>query len=317
MYFSGSEASFSTPHLYITALARWPRNLEPCRGWKDHFSVFTMLKLRGGTLLIPVPMEIGPSSVIAFSRDDLKIVTGSRKGFIRVRDASTGKVHKELKSYTRVRSLAFSDDGTWIVSGSGNKVQVWDASTGEMLNVLKGHTKSVTSVTFSNDKSWIVSGSSDKSVRLWDASTGVILKVLEGHTKGVLSVAISTRNNSAWVASGSDDESVRLWHVPSGTVFKLFVMKGHNGGVLSVAFSSCGSRLVSGSRDQIVRVWELMDDKVSSVIHCWHHAPVSSVAFSPSGTRFFSGSCQNNLVKEWDGSDGDFLCDFTGYKLIR
>ncbi|PPQ95166.1 hypothetical protein CVT25_013300, partial [Psilocybe cyanescens] len=54
LYFSGSGASSSTPHLYISALATWPRNLEPCRGWKAHFPRipgFTGASL-GGTLLM-------------------------------------------------------------------------------------------------------------------------------------------------------------------------------------------------------------------------------------------------------------------------
>ena len=33
-----SRASSSTPHLYISALATWPRNAEPCQGWRSHFS---------------------------------------------------------------------------------------------------------------------------------------------------------------------------------------------------------------------------------------------------------------------------------------
>ena len=37
VYFSGSAAILSTPHLYISALATWPRNVEPCGGWRNHF----------------------------------------------------------------------------------------------------------------------------------------------------------------------------------------------------------------------------------------------------------------------------------------
>ena len=62
-------------------------------------------------------------------------------------------------------------------------VRVWDASTGETLKVLEGHTDYVMSVAFSSDDSRIVSGSDDKSVRVWDASTGKMLKVLEGRTE--------------------------------------------------------------------------------------------------------------------------------------
>ena len=67
-----------------------------------------------------------------------------------------------------------------IVSGSEDKtVRVWDASTGESLQVPEGHPGGVNSVAFNRDGTRIVSGSVDE-VRVWDASTGESLQVLEG-----------------------------------------------------------------------------------------------------------------------------------------
>jgi len=85
-------------------------------------------------------------------------------------DASTGKQLNVLNGHTHfVNSVAFSTDGTRIVSGSDdNSVRVWDASTGKQLNVLNGHTWLVKSVAFSTDGAHIVSGSYDNSVRVWD-----------------------------------------------------------------------------------------------------------------------------------------------------
>ncbi|KZP33641.1 hypothetical protein FIBSPDRAFT_1036166, partial [Athelia psychrophila] len=67
----------------------------------------------------------------------------------------------------RVWSVAFSPDGSKIVSGSSDKtVRVWDAVTGQAaLPPLEGHENEVFSVSFSSDGSKIVSGSSDKTVR--------------------------------------------------------------------------------------------------------------------------------------------------------
>jgi WD40 repeat protein len=74
-----------------------------------------------------------------------------------------------MATQSSVCSVAFSTDGTHIVSGSyDNSVRVWDVSTGKELNVLNGHTELVNSVAFSTDGTHIVSGSSDISVRVWD-----------------------------------------------------------------------------------------------------------------------------------------------------
>ena len=109
---------------------------------------------------------------VAFSSNDMQIVSGSMDGSVRVWDVSTGVELKVLKGHTRsVNSVAFSSDGTQIVSGSNdNSVRVWDASTGVELKELKGHTGKVNSVAFSNDGTKVVSGSDDNSVRVWDVS---------------------------------------------------------------------------------------------------------------------------------------------------
>ena len=56
-----------------------------------------------------------------------------------------------------VQAVAVSLSGKLIVSGSYDKsVRVWDASMGDELKVLKGHTDRVISVAFSPDGKHIV-----------------------------------------------------------------------------------------------------------------------------------------------------------------
>ncbi|KAF8965913.1 quinon protein alcohol dehydrogenase-like superfamily [Flammula alnicola] len=71
-------------------------------------------------------------------------------------------------------SVAFSPDGTRIVSGSKDQtVRVWDARTGDTVaGSFKGHTRSVNSVAFSPDGTRIVAGCQDRTIRVWDARTG-------------------------------------------------------------------------------------------------------------------------------------------------
>ena len=128
-------------------------------------------------------------------------------------DAFTGAQLNVFNGHIRrVTSVAFSNDGTQIVSGSVDEtVRVWDVSTATELKILSGHTSWVNSVAFSNDGAHIVSGSSDKSVRVWNASTGAELKVLNGHTGGVNSVVYS--KDGARIVSGSDNTYIQVWDV--------------------------------------------------------------------------------------------------------
>ncbi|KIM74301.1 hypothetical protein PILCRDRAFT_14564 [Piloderma croceum F 1598] len=65
-----------------------------------------------------------------------------------------------------ILSVAFSPDGSKIISGSVDKtIRIWDVSTGvKMLPLLQGHNEAVYSVAFSPDGSKIVSGSVDKTI---------------------------------------------------------------------------------------------------------------------------------------------------------
>ena len=75
-------------------------------------------------------------------------------------------------------------DGTRVVSGSMDKtIRIWDASTGEEVQRLEGHSGQVTSVAFSMDGRIVVSKStgnySDGTTRAWDVATGECLHVVQ------------------------------------------------------------------------------------------------------------------------------------------
>ena len=157
VYFTGHSTIKSTPHLYISSLATWGSESKLWRGWKKSFPGILSVKRIGNKGSTLLMMLNGHTSYVS--------------------------------------SVAFSSDGTRIVSGSGDKsVRIWDASTGALLTMLNGHTDEVSSVAFSSDGTRIVSGSGDKSVCIWDASTGALLTTLNGHTYDVTSVTFSSDN---------------------------------------------------------------------------------------------------------------------------
>ena len=76
-----------------------------------------------------------------------------------------------------ITSVAFSPDGTKIVSGSDDKtIKVWDFGapepsifTMELLSEkTNAHSDYITSVVFSPDGTKIVSGSADETIKVWD-----------------------------------------------------------------------------------------------------------------------------------------------------
>jgi WD40 repeat protein len=216
-------------------------------------------------------------------------------------DALTGEEKHVLNGHTNwVNSVAFSSDGSRIVSGSQDKsVRVWDALTGEEKHVLNGHTNSVNSVAFSSDGSRIVSGS--------DGQIGSGVGCVDGRGE-----ACAERPH----IFGQVGRIFKRWQPHCLWLFGQFgsgvgcvdgrgeacAERPHNS-VNSVAFSSDGSRIVSGSWDKSVRVWDALTGEEKHVLNGHTHW-VKSVAFSSDGSRIVSGSGTNS-VRVWDALTGE------------
>jgi WD40 repeat protein len=239
----------------------------------------------------------GIPCAIAFSPGGDLITSGTAFGAIQVWAASNlSNIATIGGDHGQVTSIAFSSDGSQIVSGSEDgTVRIRSvASSEEQLAPIPGHDACVNQVVFSCDGSRLVSGSDDKTVRIWDGLTCEELAVLHGHEDVVRTVAYSP--DGARVISGSRDNTVRVWDALDFQ--EIVVLKGHRYSVNFVTFAPDGALIASCSWDHTVRLWSLSTLQESARLEGHRHV-VWSVAFSPSGTRLVSTS-EDETVRVWD-----------------
>jgi WD40 repeat protein len=99
------------------------------------------------------------------------LATSGESGIIRLWDVSgiNSQLLRKLQGSDLIISIAFSPDGSQLVSGSWEKtVQLWNVASGQLLKSLKGHSDIVRSVAFHpNGKQVASCARGDNTVRIW------------------------------------------------------------------------------------------------------------------------------------------------------
>ena len=218
-----------------------------------------------------------------------------------------------IRHATIVTSVAFSPDGSRLVSGSGERVQIWNTATGELEDELEGHTDSVGSVAFSHNGRFIVSGSRDKTIRIWDTATCEMTYMLTGHEERVTSVAIS--RDDKFIMSGSADRTAQIWDTATGEL--LCKLMGHGHEVKSVAVSPDCQHVASVSHAGELWIWT-KDGVIEHKLESLANGFLLDLAFSNDGYRIL----YNVNKTEWttrghrlSPPDTDNDSGYTGYTV--
>lgn len=158
----------------------------------------------------------------------------------------------------RVTALDFSDDGQFLVAGSGapsrfGELKLLRVSDGSVVKDWgQVHSDSTLVARFSPDGSMVVTGAADKLVRIHSVSTDTPARTLEGHTHHVLGAV--WHDDGHWIASSSADNTVKLWDVETGTTIR--TIPGFGKEVTSLAFVGRTTQILSTSADQQTRLHE-------------------------------------------------------------
>jgi len=164
---------------------------------------------------------LGPDPVTAFRLDSngQRLATASTIGgvpTITIRSTESGQVAATLTGHQGViLALAFSQDGTRLVSGSADQTaRIWSlAETPKELIQFAEHKAEVRSVGFSGDGTQVISGAADNSVKIWAAADGKLAADCPGHTGPIVAAFFG---GGSQPVTASADQSVRFWNAANG-----------------------------------------------------------------------------------------------------
>jgi WD40 repeat protein len=243
----------------------------------------------------------------------------------------------------RVRSVCFSPNGKFVVSGSDDgSVRVWDVHRAIQLREMKGHTDWVRAVVMFPDGKHVASASDDHTIRIWDlvsfqcnrivdtgfdwlrviavSKNGSILftgddsenikawEVQTGHQLGTLVGHIAKVNAIRTLSDGrvitvSDDRSIRIWDGPSQT--QVMELTGHTGRIVACAVSDDESAILTAATDNTIFLWPIQGDgKIQPWLVTSKARRIRDLAFTHGSTRVITAS-EHRELEVWDVSSGD------------
>ncbi len=212
---------------------------------------------------------------VAFSPDGKIVATGGRDGFLLIWDSQAGTILERHDSGAGILSLAFSADGSVLVSAEGRErklsgVKFRSRATGELLQAWDGHTDWPLWAEYSPNGTSVGSGSYGELL-IRHATSATVVRTFKPDRWSMTEFAWSP-DGTAVAASGWDHSTVReevpggwnefrtgrlqVWDTHSGESIDNIV--AHDRELSAVKFSPSGGLLVTAGRDGTVKLWDFV-----------------------------------------------------------
>ncbi|KAL1409117.1 60S ribosomal subunit assembly or modification protein [Vanrija albida] len=285
----------------------------------------------------PITLDGHTDSVVAaeWSSDGAYVATGGMDGRVRVwkhdDNFATWAVVADLESGSEIQWIRWHPKGPVLAAGCEDAtVWLWQVPSGNVLNVLSGHTMPVTQGVFPPPAGrQLLTASLDSSLILWNPAAGTPMfkasifcppndPELDPSEVGITALAVSP--NGTIAAVGSAAGKVKLVSLPKGDV--VGTLEGHGEGesvealvfidLLNGAGGGKGVVLVSGGTDGKGFVWDVATGRVRAELK--HDEPITSLAAHPApAVHLVTSASADRILKTWDVRTGALVTELKGH----
>jgi WD40 repeat protein len=250
---------------------------------------------------------------LAFSPDGKHLAATERDSAVRLYQVETGErlwshsitLNNPFENYTS--AVAYSSDGSMVAAcATDNRIHLMDATNGQPLAQMTGHTWYPWALAFSANGKRLYSSGWDGAVRRWDVLARQQLALPHGvHATGV----VGASPDGQTLAYEDDSGAIRLVDADSAKERRTIALPGAEYSQLT--FSPDGQFLAGGGTSGgnvhvIVR-----DVATGEICHRWDwpkgrdpHSKVESLCFSPDGSRLAAAVFRQSAIYLWDLTAG-------------
>jgi WD40 repeat protein len=222
---------------------------------------------------------------------------GTENASLIVWNASTGEIHCDLQGHARrVRTVAFSPDSRFVLSGSQGVDNIgdlilWDVNDCSLVRRFDTE-QDTTGIDFSDDGKYVFTSSAFyENATLWEVESGKAVQVYVMPDDVLLDAAFGP--NDETVLGAAISGVIVEWDRETGQEIRRFA--GHDGGVWSVTLSPNENYLASSDDAGTIILWDIVSGKELQR-HNLHNGLSFQVAFSPGSDILYSVSDDETLV---------------------
>ncbi|MCB0062205.1 MAG: hypothetical protein KDE19_08825, partial [Caldilineaceae bacterium] len=226
-----------------------------------------------------------------------------------------------------VRALAFSHDGTVLVSGSDDQlVSFWQVATGELRRQCRGHQGRIYGISSCaplssgphQGRALVFSAGEDAHIYVWEANSGEQVAILAGHQHSIHALACVSipgdgahDTQKAWLASADASGLICLWNLQT---FSLHYHWHEDRTVIhTLSFNATGTLLASAGDNGLVHIWELGEGRLEKTIQAHPRAVVAAI-FSARSPFLLATCGYDHLIRLWNSANGQALQVLHGFR---
>lgn len=241
----------------------------------------------------------GPVNALAISPDGQFVVCGRGNQLVLCHTA-TGRIitrltdpaitvpaeHPGVAHSDLIQSLAISDDGTMLASGSFREVKLWKKPADVILQTI-ANTATTGVMAVQPGGQLIAAVTANNAIQVWDSNSLAIRQTLTGFTAEVRSLVFSSDGGRLFAAAA--DQYIRAWDLETGTLSAVIQTPVELNTIALIDMAAPTEEvphpeqvLVSGGLENVLRTWTVPTTAPARTQ--WSRPAVQHVASSPDGS---------------------------------
>ncbi len=262
------------------------RGFEVALPWVHHCQGDQLATLKGHQATV---------DCVAFSRDGKRLASGGQDGQVKIWNSAKAELIKTLRvDSDAVWSLAFTPDGKYLMTGSVNIVQFWDADSWQMWTNFPGEL-----AVLSRTGTFLATAASSpfyyeaaSGVKFWNWRTGELLRSFDQSAR-----ALALSSDGSRLAIAGTNNVIEIWDTASGKAVREYPTKNP---VWSLNFSPDDRQLLSTGWSSEASLWNLAGQSAPQIIS-GHQLHVWSAVYSADGATIATTS-SDQTVRLWDAT---------------